>query len=142
MNQNYTYIETNGQMSFAAQTQHAYLMFPSYLTGFHQKTHRFIIAQSTKYGDICRLKRFLRGCLPGLRRQNQGKKVPEEERCSPSGRRSENSSVRFLRSYCEEDAVFVCACSWSLPTTRAITPVASMSGSVFPTGMSMRIRIR
>ena len=56
MNQNYTHTETNGQMSFAAQTQHEYLMFPSYLTGFHQETHRFIMAQSTKYGDICRLK--------------------------------------------------------------------------------------
>ena len=38
MNQNYTHTETNGQMSFAAQTQHEYLMFPSYLTGFHQES--------------------------------------------------------------------------------------------------------
>ncbi len=40
MNQNYTHTETNGQMSFAAQTQHEYLMFPgfkqlgSFLRGF------------------------------------------------------------------------------------------------------------
>ncbi|MCH4033976.1 MAG: hypothetical protein LKE85_08255 [Lachnospiraceae bacterium] len=38
MNQNYTYTEANGQMSFAARTQNDYLMFPSHLTGFHQES--------------------------------------------------------------------------------------------------------
>ena len=38
MNQNYTYTEANGQMSFAARTRNDYLMFPSHLTGFHQES--------------------------------------------------------------------------------------------------------
>ena len=63
MNQNYTYIETNGQMSFAAQTQ-----------------------RNDFCGAVCR----------GFEGRIRAKKVPEEERCSPSGRRSENSSVQLL----------------------------------------------